>query len=60
MNSLMPCPFCACSRPTVEQIAVRVFAVVCNECGMSGPVMLARGFQDRELAQELWNRRPAA
>ena len=61
MNDLMPCPFCASSHSTYEQIAVRVFAVVCNGCGTSGPVALDKSSrQDEERAAELWNRRPAA
>lgn len=60
-DALMPCPFCARHHPSLEEIAMEVWAVVC-ECGTQGPVenFNTGAHQDRAKAAELWNRRPAA
>lgn len=53
-----PCPFCGDTDPAVDEVEVRVWALVCNECGCIGPIEnYESADQSAERAIELWNRR---
>lgn len=58
---IKPCPFCASHLPTLEEVDMDIWAVVCA-CGTTGPIENFSGGakQDRAKAVDLWNRRPAA
>ena len=57
------CPFCGCDDPQIEETDVRVFALVCQECGAIGPRVSAKNDDDTHTAQLLavgaWNERAA-
>jgi len=53
-----PCPFCGDGDPGIDEIEIKVWAVVCNGCGCIGPVEnYDSALQSPERAIELWNAR---
>lgn len=59
MSTVLPCPFCGDSDPAIDEVEIGVHAVVCNDCGCTGPIeRFNEGtVQSPERAIELWNRR---
>jgi Lar family restriction alleviation protein len=56
----LPCPFCGDPDPAVDEVELRVWALVCNGCGCTGPIEdYDNAQQSAERAIELWNRRGA-
>lgn len=59
-TAILPCPFCGDADPAIDEVDTRVWALVCNECGCTGPVEnYDNAQQSAERAIELWNRRAA-
>ena len=55
---IRPCPFCGDSDPAIDEVEVKVWAIVCNGCGCIGPIEnYDNASQTAEVAIELWNRR---
>lgn len=54
-----PCPFCGDSDPCIDEVDTSIHAVVCNDCGCTGPIeRFNEGtVQSAEKAIELWNKR---
>lgn len=58
MTGINHCPFCGDGDPAIDEIEIRVWAIVCNECGCIGPVEnYDSALQSPERAIELWNQR---
>lgn len=54
----LPCPFCGDTDPAIDEVELRVWALVCNGCGTTGPIEdYDAADQSAERAIELWNRR---
>jgi len=54
----LPCPFCSDPDPAIDEVELRVWALVCNGCGCTGPIEdYDNAKQSPERAVELWNRR---
>ncbi len=57
---ILPCPFCGDADPAIDQVETDVWALVCNECGCTGPIENYNNAQQSpERAIELWNKRGA-
>ena len=58
--TILPCPFCGDSNPSIDEIDNDQWAVVCNECGCIGAhITDDGGVTVGAKAIELWNRRAA-
>lgn len=58
MIPITPCPFCGDADPAIDEVDLRVWAVVCNGCGCTGPIEdYDNAKQSAERAIELWNQR---
>jgi len=59
--TVLPCPFCGDSDPCIDEVEIGVHAVVCNDCGCTGPIeKFNEGtVQSPEKAIAEWNRRAA-
>jgi Lar family restriction alleviation protein len=60
--TLKPCPFCSAElNVTVEEVSTAVWAVVCNNCGVTGPMPVhphdSRTSQSFDEAVRAWNQR---
>ena len=52
------CPFCGNTDPSIDEVELKVWALVCDGCGCTGPVEnYDNAQQTSERAIELWNRR---
>lgn len=60
MSTILPCPFCGDSDPAIDEVEINVIAIVCNDCGCTGPIeRFTEGTaQTAEQAIAAWNRRP--
>lgn len=59
--TIMPCPFCGDGNPAIDEVEVKVWAIVCNGCGCIGPIENydnAQQFPERAI--DLWNKRGLA
>ncbi len=55
------CPFCGDADPSIDEVDVGVWVLVCEGCQCMGPVQrYESGQQPPERAIELWNRRGKA
>jgi Lar family restriction alleviation protein len=58
--AIVPCPFCGNADPMIDEIDMDVWAVVCDDCGCTGPYQNDDGTATvGQKAIELWNKRPA-
>lgn len=56
--TVLPCPFCGDNDPAVAEVAIGVYALVCNDCGCTGPIpSFENAKQTGEQAIAEWNRR---
>lgn len=53
------CPFCGNDDPAIDEVEIRIHAVVCDECGCIGPIERYNEgtTQTVERAIDLWNLR---
>ena len=52
MTTINKCPFCGFDDVEIDEIDIRIFAVVCPECECIGPIA-----PEVMTAIEQWNRR---
>jgi len=57
-SEIKPCPFCGDTDPAIDEVDSGVWAIVCNDCGCTGPIEnYSNATQTPERATELWNAR---